>query len=108
MLYGLANARLIVDSNIADAAFSWSDVHKDQRHFSEAQVGNHILFHAERKYCHPIHPTIDHASYRTFHPFRVRTGGAEKNLVIVLDSDLLERLDYLREEWVRDLRNNQS
>src|SRR5258705_269212 len=106
MLHSLANAGLVIDAYIADAADGWSNVNKNERHFSETKIGNQIIFHAEGKDRHAVHAALDHASHRTFHTFCIRSGGAEQNLVAVLNGKFFESLYDFREERVGDLRHD--
>src|SRR5690242_15667142 len=108
MLDGLPNSMTIVDANIGDTRHVGSHVHEDERHFTEAQAGKQGLLHAEGENSDAIDAAFNHSPDSKLHAFGIVNRGSEKNLVIVLDGDVLERLHDLWEKWIGDFGNDEA
>ena len=107
VLYRLTNSVLIVDPDIGDSRDIGSHVDEDQRNLTETKVLQQGFFHAEGEDRHPIHPAFDHAAHRRFHPFWIMHGRGQKDFVVVLDGEILEGLNDLREKWIGNFGNDQ-
>lgn len=107
MLHRLPNSIPVVDGDVAYARKSGPDVDEHKWNFSVTQILNQRIFHAEGQDGHTVHTPLDHPAYGQLHPLRVIDGGSQKNFVVVLDRQILERLDEFGEKWVGDFRNDQ-
>src|SRR3984893_3184111 len=108
VLNGLANAVLIVDANIAYTRHVRPNINEHQRHLAEAQVLDQRLFHSERQNGHTVDPALDHPPDGQLHPLGIVDRGSQKYFVIMLDGNILEGLDDLREKRVGDFGNDET
>src|SRR5713226_8087537 len=108
VLYRLTNSVQVIDSNIADARARRANVYEYQRHVAKSKVVEERFLHAERHNRYAFDPVLEHAPYRGLHALGIVNRRSHQDFVIVLESSLLENMDDFREEWVCNLRNNQT
>lgn len=108
VLHSLPNASFIIDANVADARQIRSHVHKYQRYLPKPQVLNQRIFHPEGKHRNSVDTTLNHPSYGQLHPPWIMHRGSEQDFIVLLDRQVLERLDNLRKERIGDFGNDES
>jgi|SRR6516225_5358746 len=108
MLNRLADAMEIIDADVADPRPLGADIHEHQGHFADLEVLQQTFLQPEREHGHTFYTSFDHAPDRTLHTFWIVAGRAQQNLVTMLDRNRLKPLHDFWEEWIGDIRDNQS
>jgi len=84
-----------------------SHIDKGQRDIAVGQLLQQRLLNAEGHHGHALGLALHHAADAALHALGVVVGGADQDLIALLDGHVLKALNQLREEGVGDLRDDQ-
>ena len=108
VLHTLADAVVIIDFEQADAGTVRPLIDKHHGDVALGELLQQRLLDAERHHRDSLGLALQHAPDAQRHARRVVVGGADQDLVAILDGDIFESLNEFREEWIGDFRNDQA
>jgi hypothetical protein len=99
---------VVVHFEQTDAGTFGSDVDEDERDFTFGELIEQRLFDAEGHDGNTFDFALEHAANAVGHALGVVVGGADEDLVAVLDGDIFKALDEFGEEGVGDLGDDET
>ena len=108
MLHALPDAMVVIHFEQADARPLGPYVDEDQGHVALGELIEQWLFNAEGHNRDAFDFALEHAANAMRHSPGIVVGGADKDLVAVLDGDIFKSLDQFGEEWVGDLGDDEA
>src|ERR1022692_1599322 len=103
----LVHSHSVIDHNFADAFAGNACVEKHHGHIPVGKLIQQVLVHLGGHDGHALHFALQHAAYAQRHTRGIVVRGAHQNLVAILNGDVLEAFDELREERTCDVRYDQ-
>src|SRR3984893_18711561 len=108
VFHDLLHAGMIVDAQIAYVLAYGSEIEKCYGNFSPRQLMNQAQAYFGRHHGHAAHFVLHHPLGGFARSARIVVGVAENRVIPKFARARLETLDYLGEEWILNVGNNDA